>query len=70
MRRRFDNLSLLVFIKTVQNYMSVARFAGKNENVFVFSGLDPSALYRLAALPDEKAATLTPDTLLQFLAHD
>ena len=51
-------------VKTAQNYMSVARFAGKNENVFVFSGLDPSSLYRLAALPDEKAATLTPDTLL------
>ena len=51
-------------VKTAQNYMSVARFAGKNENVFVFSGLDPAALYRLAALPDEKAATLTPDTLL------
>ncbi|MEI8122554.1 MAG: hypothetical protein WCI20_10915 [bacterium] len=51
-------------VKTAQNYMSVARFAGKNENVFVISGLDPAALYRLAALPDEKAATLTPDTLL------
>ena len=51
-------------IKTAQNYMSVARFAGKNESAFVFSGLDPTALYRLAALPDEKAATLTPDTLL------
>jgi hypothetical protein len=51
-------------LKTAQNYMSVARFAGKSENVFVFSGLDPTALYRLAALPDEKAATLTPDTLL------
>ena len=51
-------------IKTAQNYMSVARFVGKNENVFVFLGLDPSILYRLAALPDEKAAALTPDTLL------
>ncbi len=51
-------------IKTAQNYMSVARFAGKNENVFFFSRLDPSVLYRLAALSDEKAATLTPDTLL------
>jgi hypothetical protein len=26
--------------------------------------LDPSVLYRLAALPDELVATLTPDTLL------
>ena len=51
-------------IKTAQNYMSVARFAKKNENVFVFSGLDPSILYRIAGLPDELAATLTPDTLL------
>ena len=51
-------------IKTAQNYMSVARFSGKNENAFVFSGMDPAALYRLAALPDEKAATLTPDTML------
>ena len=36
----------------------------KNENVFVFSGLDPSVLYRLAALPDEKSVAFTPDTLL------
>jgi hypothetical protein len=36
----------------------------KNENVFVFFELDPSVLYRLAALPDELAATLTPETLL------
>jgi len=41
-------------IKTAQNYMSVARFAGKNESAFVFSGLEPTALYRLAALPDRK----------------
>lgn len=51
-------------IKTAQRYMSVARFAEKNDNVVVFSELDPSVLYRLAALPDEKAAALTPDTLL------
>ena len=31
-------------IKTAQNYMSVARFAGKNESAFVFSGLDLTAL--------------------------
>jgi hypothetical protein len=44
--------------------MSVAGFA-KNVKTFLhFSELDPSVLYRLAALPDEIAATLTPDTLL------
>ncbi len=48
---------------TAQRYMQVARFA-KNRNVAVFSERDPSALYRLAALPDAIAATLTPDTLL------
>lgn len=51
-------------VKTAQNYMSVARFAKKNENVSVFLGQDPSVLYRLAALPDEIAGTLTPDTVL------
>jgi len=49
---------------TAQNYMRVARFAEKNRSASVFLGLDPTVLYRLAALPDEKAATLTPDTLL------
>jgi len=33
-------------IKMAQNYMSGARFAGKNGSASVFSGLDPSALYR------------------------
>jgi len=50
--------------ETAQNYMSVARFAKKTETFPVFLGLEPSVLYRLAALPDELAATLTPDTLL------
>jgi len=51
-------------IKTAQNYMSVARFVGKNESAFVFLDLDPTLLYRVAALPDDIAATLTPDTSL------
>ena len=51
-------------VDTAQNYMSVARFAEKNGNVSVFFELDPSVLYRLASLPNEIAATLTPDTLL------
>ena len=49
---------------TAQNYMRVARFAEKNRSASVFFGLDPTVLYRLAALPDAIAATLTPDTLL------
>ena len=49
---------------TAQRYMRVARFSQKNRNAAVFFGLDPTVLYRLAALPDEIAATLTPDTLL------
>jgi hypothetical protein len=44
--------------------MSVARFAQKNGSASVFFDLDPTVLYRLAALPDAIAATLTPDTLL------
>jgi hypothetical protein len=42
----------------------VARFAKKFTNVCDFFALDPSQLYRLAALPDAIVATLTPDTLL------
>jgi hypothetical protein len=49
---------------TAQNYMRVARFAEKNRSASVFFDLDPTVLYRLAALPDELAATLTPDNLL------
>jgi len=49
---------------TAQNYMSVARFAKKNGSASVFFELDPTVLYRLAALSDAIAATLTPDTLL------
>ena len=30
----------------------------KNENVFVFLELEPSVLYRIAALPDEIASAL------------
>ena len=51
-------------IKTARNYMSVARFAEKGKTFSLFFDLDPSVLYRLAALPDELAATLTPDTPL------
>jgi hypothetical protein len=49
---------------TAENYMRVAQFAKKFRNVSEFFDLDPSVLYRVAALPDEIAATLTPDTLL------
>ena len=49
---------------TAENYMRVAQFAKKFRNVSEFFDLDPSILYRLAALPDEIAAALTPDTLL------
>jgi hypothetical protein len=49
---------------TAQNYMRVARFSEKNRSASVFFSLDPSLLYRIAALPDEMAAGLTPDTPL------
>ena len=49
---------------TAQRYMRVARFSQKNRNVAVFFDLDPSVLYRVSALSDELAATLTPDTPL------
>ncbi len=51
-------------VASAENYMRVARFAKKIVNVYDFFELDPSVLYRLAALPDELAATLTPETLL------
>jgi hypothetical protein len=46
---------------TAQRYMRVARFSQKNRNVAVFFDLDPSVLYRISALSDELAATLTPE---------
>jgi hypothetical protein len=49
---------------TAQRYMRVARFNQKNRNVAVFFDLDPSVLYRVSALSDELAATLTPETPL------
>jgi hypothetical protein len=51
-------------VPTAENYMRVARLAKKIVNVYDFFVLDPSQLYRLAALPDAIVATLTPDTLL------
>ena len=51
-------------VATAENYMRVARFAEKFVSAYEFFDLDPTVLYRLAALPDEIAATLTPDTLL------
>ena len=50
--------------RTAQNYMSVARFAEKTKALSFFLALEPTVLYRIAALPDEIASTLTPDTLL------
>jgi hypothetical protein len=50
--------------KTAERYMQVARFGTSFDNACAFFDLDPSVLYRLAALPDELVATLTPDTLL------
>jgi len=49
---------------TAERYMQVARFAGKFRSAAEFFKMDPTVLYRLAALPDEIAAKLTPDTLL------
>jgi len=51
-------------IATAENYMRVARFAKKFVSAYEFFDLDPTVLYRIAALPDPIAATLTPDTLL------
>ena len=51
-------------VATAENYMRVAQFAKKIANACDFFDLDPTVLYRLAALPDDIAATLTPDTLL------
>ena len=51
-------------VATAENYMRVARFAKKIVSAYDFFDLDPTVLYRLAALPDEITATLTPDTPL------
>lgn len=51
-------------VDTAENYMRVARFAAKFRSASEFFALDPTVLYRVAALPDELAATLTPDTPL------
>jgi len=50
--------------RTARNYMDVARLAKNRKTFSDFSDLEPSVLYRIAALPDAIAATLTPDTLL------
>ena len=44
--------------------MSVARFSKKTKALSFFLALEPTVLYRIAALPDEIASALTPDTLL------
>ena len=44
--------------------MSVARFSKKTKALSFFLEVDPTVLYRVAALPDELTATLTPDTPL------
>jgi hypothetical protein len=44
--------------------MLVARFSKKFDSAVEFFDLDPTVLYRIAALPDAIAATLTPDTPL------
>ena len=50
--------------KTAERYMQVARFSKKFDSAVEFFELDPTVLYRVAALPDEIVATLTPDTRL------
>ena len=50
--------------KTAQNYMAVARLGKKTKALTFFLTLEPTVLYRIAALPDDIVATLTPDTLL------
>jgi hypothetical protein len=49
---------------TAERYMQVARFAEKFRSAAEFFSLEPTILYRLVALPDAIAATLTPDTPL------
>jgi hypothetical protein len=51
-------------VATAENYMRVACFTKKIANACDFFAMEPSILYRLAALPDDTAAKLTPDTLL------
>ena len=49
---------------TAERYMLVSRFSKKFRSAAEFFEMDPTVLYRVAALPDEIATTLTPDTLL------
>ena len=51
-------------VDTAERYMQVARFAEKFRSAAEFFEMDPTVLYRIVALPDEIAATLTPDTPL------
>ena len=50
-------------VATAENDLRVARFAKKIVNAYDFFDLEPTVLCRLAALPGETAATLTPDFL-------
>jgi len=47
--------------------MRVARFAEKFVSAYDFFDLEPTVLYRLAALPDEIAATLAPYNSRHFI---
>jgi len=49
---------------TAERYMQVASFTKKFRSAAEFFELDPTVLYRIAALPDEIASALTPDALL------
>lgn len=49
----------------VNEYMSAARFRSENHRTFgAFADFDPCKMTRIAAVPPEKLATLTPDTVL------
>jgi hypothetical protein len=50
--------------KTAQHYMAVARLCEKTKALPFFLTLAPTVLYRIAALPDDIIASLSPDTLL------
>lgn len=51
-------------VATAENYMRVACFTQKIASAYDFLAMEPTSLYRLAALPDDLASRLTPDTLL------
>jgi hypothetical protein len=51
-------------VRAAERYMLVARFSKTFDSTVEVFDLDPTVLYRIAALPDTNSRHAAPDTLL------